>query len=46
MKWKPLGAVLAAIGVSVATDTAVGADWPSAGADLTSPIHATKPMRS
>ena len=43
MKWKPLGAVLAAIGVSVATDTAVGADWPSAGA---APIHATKPMKS
>ena len=38
MKRKPLsfiGAVLAAIGVSVATDAFADNDWPSAGADLT-----------
>ena len=37
MKRKPLsfiGAVLAAIGASVATDALADADWPSAGADL------------
>ena len=38
MKRKPLsfiGAVLAAIGASVATDAFADNDWPSAGADLT-----------
>jgi polyvinyl alcohol dehydrogenase (cytochrome) len=37
VKRKPLsfiGAVLAAIGASVATDALADADWPSAGADL------------